>query len=222
VLAIPTKRAGRNLIGYLERPEIDALLAAPDRTTRLGRRDHLLLLVAVQTGLRVSELTNLRRTDIHLGVGAHLSCTGKGHKQRATPLFAGTVTALRAWLDETSAPPDAPIFPGPRGGPLNRDSVNAIIARHAATAATACPSIAAKRITAHVLRHSCAMELFHAGVDITTIALWLGHEGLRTTNVYVTADLHVKEQALARISPPGIQPGRYRPPDRLLAFLEAL
>ena len=222
VLDIPTKRTSRATVTYLTRPEIDALLAAPDPTTRIGRRDHALLLVAVQTGLRVSELTGLRRSDITFGTGAHLACTGKGRKQRATPLLAGTASTLRAWLDEYAGDPGDPIFPGPRGGPLTRDAVTAIVARHANTAADVCPSIAAKRVTAHVLRHSCAMELFHAGVDITTIALWLGHEGLRTTSVYITADLAVKEGAIARISPPGSAPGRYRPPDNLLAFLQAL
>ena len=222
VLAIPTKRTNRATITYLTRPEIDALLAAPDQTTRTGRRDHALLLVAVQTGLRVSELTSLHRGDVTFGTGAHLSCTGKGRKQRATPLLAGTASVLRAWLDELPGDPKHPVFPGPRGGPLTRDAVTAIVARHANTAKAVCPAIATKRVTAHVLRHSCAMELFHSGVDITTIALWLGHEGLRTTAVYITADLSVKERAIARITPPGSAAGRYRPPDDLLAFLEAL
>jgi integrase/recombinase XerD len=222
VLDIPTKRTKRATVTYLTRPEIDALLAAPDPTTRVGRRDHALLLVAVQTGLRVSELTGLRTTDIALGTGAHVVCTGKGRKQRATPLTAQTVAVLKAWLHEHPAGPADPLFPGPRGGPLTRDAVAAIVARHAITAATSCPSIATKRVTAHVLRHSCAMEMFHAGVDAATIALWLGHEGLRTTSIYVTADMQIKERALARISPPGTAPGRYRPPDQLLAFLEAL
>jgi integrase/recombinase XerD len=222
VLDIPTKRARRATVTYLTRPEIDALLGAPDPSVRIGRRDRALLLVAIQTGLRVSELTNLRRGDVALGTGAHLACTGKGRKQRATPLFPQTVAVLKAWLDEQPGEAADPLFPGPRGRPLTQDAVTAIISRNASTAAKACPSIAAKRVTAHVLRHSCAMELFHNGVDASTIALWLGHEGLRTTSVYVTADMATKERALARITPIGVAPGRYRPTDKLLAFLEAL
>ncbi len=222
VLDIPTKRTRRDTVTFLTRLEIDALLAAPDLSVRIGRRDRALLLVALQTGLRVSELTNLHRSDVALGTGAHVACTGKGRKQRATPLFPETVAVLKAWLDEQPGRSTDPLFPGPRGRPLTQDAVTAIISRHAATAAKVCPSIAAKRPTAHVLRHSCAMELFHNGVDASTIALWLGHEGLRTVSVYVTADMATKERALARITPIGVTAGRYRPTDTLLAFLEAL
>lgn len=222
VLDIPTKRTRKDTVTFLTRPEIDALLAAPDLATRIGRRDRALLLLAIQTGLRVSELTNLRRSDVALGTGAHVACTGKGRKQRATPLFPETVAVLKAWLDEQPGGSADPLFPGPQGRPLTQDAVTAIISRHALTAAKACPSIAAKRPTAHVLRHSCAMELFHNGVDASTIALWLGHEGLRTVSVYVTADMATKERALARITPIGVISGRYHPNDTLLAFLEAL
>jgi site-specific recombinase XerD len=222
VLDIPTKQTRHALITYLDRAEIDALLGAPDRATRIGRRDHALLLVAVQTGLRVSELIGLRRTDVALGTGAHLACTGKGRKQRATPLLPETVSTLKAWLHERPGQPGDPLFPGPRGRPLTRDAVAAIVARHATKAAETCPSIASKRVTAHVLRHSFAMDLYHQGVDPATIALYLGHEGLRTTSVYVTADTEIKQRALARITPIGVKPGRYRPTDKLLAFLEAL
>lgn len=224
VLAIPTKRAPRPLISYLTTPEIDALLAAPDLNTRTGRRDRALLLVALQTGLRVSELTGLRRTNVVLGTGAHLTCTGKGRKHRATPLTTDTTKVLRAWMNECPGQPNDPLFPNPRGGPLSRDAISRIITRHATTAAKTCPSITTKNPTPHVLRHSCAVQLLHAGIDTAVIALWLGHESIRTTDIYQHADLSLKERALARTTPtqPRIPQGRYRPPDDLLAFLEAL
>jgi integrase/recombinase XerD len=222
VLAIPAKRTDRALVSYLTRPEIDALLGAPDPKTRTGRRDRALLLVAIQTGLRVSELIGLRRQDVHLGTGAHLFCMGKGRKERCTPLRHQTVAALRAWLDECGGEPGDPVFPGPGGAPLGRDAVRRLVARHVATAAAACPSIATKRVSPHVLRHSAAMQLLQSGVDTSVIALWLGHESIRTTGIYQHADLQMKERALARTTPPNARPGRYRPPDALLAFLEGL
>ena len=222
MLAIPSKRADRALVTYLTRPEIDALLAAPDRATRIGRRDRALLLVAVQTGLRVSELVGLRYQDVTLSTGAHLRCTGKGRKQRSTPLLSQTVVVLRDWLAECGGGPGDPVFPGPAGNPLTRDAITRMVARHAGTAAASCPSIATKRVSPHVLRHSAAMQLLEAGVDVSVIALWLGHESIRTTDIYQHADLRLKERALARTAPPTAPRGRYRPPDILLAFLEAL
>jgi site-specific recombinase XerD len=222
VLAIPSKRAERTIVAYLTRPEIDALLAAPDRSTPIGRRDRAILLVAVQTGLRVSELAGLRRRDLALGVGAHVCCTGKGRKQRSTPLLPNTAAMLRDWLDERSGAPDDPLFPGPSGRQLSRGAIACLVARHARTASEGCPSIAAKRVAPHVLRHSCAMELLHSGVDVATIALWLGHESIRTTDIYQHADLKLKERALARTTPASTPRGRYRPADALLAFLEDL
>jgi integrase/recombinase XerD len=213
VLAIPTKRAPRPLISYLTTPEIDALLGAPDLGTRSGRRDRALLLVALQTGLRVSELTGLRRTDVALGTGAHLTCTGKGRKQRATPLTTDTAKVLRAWMNECPGQPNDPLFPNPRGRPLSRDAISRIVTRHATTAARTCPSITAKKPTPHVLRHSCALQLLQAGIDIAVIALWLGHESIRTTDIYQHADMSIKERALARTAPtqPRTPRGRYRP-----------
>jgi integrase/recombinase XerD len=222
VLAIPAKRTDRAPVSYLTRPEIDALLAAPDRTTRLGRRDRTLLVLAVQTGLRVSELTGLRRQDVTLGTGANIRCTGKGRKQRCTPLTAPTAAVVRSWLDETDGQPTDPLFPGPRGRSLSRDAIRRVIERHVVAAASSCPSITTKRVSPHVLRHSTAMQLLEAGVDTTVIALWLGHESIRTTDIYQHADLGLKERALARLAPTRIAAGRYRPPDALLAFLEAL
>jgi integrase/recombinase XerD len=222
VLAIPAKRTDRALVSYLTRPEIDALLAAPDLATRTGRRDRALLLVGVQTGLRVSELTALRRQDVVLGTGAHLHCLGKGRKERCTPLRPQSVAVLRCWLKEAGGGPADPVFPGPRGAPLSRDAVRHLVARYARAAAATCPSIATKRVSPHTLRHSAAMQLLQSGVDTSVIALWLGHESIRTTEIYQHADLRMKERALARTAPPNARPGRYRPPDALLAFLEAL
>jgi integrase/recombinase XerD len=222
VLAIPAKRTDRALISYLTRPEIDALIAAPDHTTRLGRRDRALLMLAVQTGLRVSELTGLRRQDVTLGVGTTISCSGKGRKQRCTPLARATAAVVGSWMNETAGNAGDPLFPGPGGRALTRDAIRRVIERHVLTAAASCPSIATKRVSPHVLRHSAAMQLLDAGVDTAVIALWLGHESIRTTDIYQHADLGLKQRALARLSPPGIAAGRYRPPDTLLAFLEAL
>jgi len=222
VLAIPPKRFDKALVTWLTGPEIDALLAAADRSTWTGRRDHALILLAAQTGLRVSELTGLTIGDIHLGAGAHVSCTGKGRKQRITPLTTGTVTVLRAWLAERGGQPGQALFPTRTGGRLSRDAVERRIAKHTTTAAARCPSLNAKTVTAHTLRHTAAMRLLHAGTDTSVIALWLGHEQAETTQIYLHADLALKERALARTKPPDVKPGRFRPPDKLLAFLEAL
>jgi integrase/recombinase XerD len=222
VLAIPPKRYDKALVTYLTEPEVNALLAAPDRATWAGRRDHALILLAAQTGLRISELTGLTIGDVHLGTGAHVSCTGKGRKQRITPLTTTTTAVLRTWLTERRGEPSQPLFPTRTGRRLSRDAVERRIAKHTTAAATHCSSLNAKTITAHTLRHTAAMRLLHAGTDTSVIALWLGHEQAETTQIYLHADLALKEKALARTKPPDARPGRYRPPDKLLAFLEAL
>jgi integrase/recombinase XerD len=222
ILAIPPKRFDRALITYLTEPEVDALLASCDRTTWTGRRDHALLLLAVQTGLRISELTGLTRRDLHLGAGAHVACHGKGRKDRITPLTSATVTVLRDWLDEHHHDPGTPLFPTRRGTTLSRDAIEHRLAHYARLAATSCPSLHGKTITAHVLRHTTAMRLLHAGVDTSVIALWLGHVSAETTQIYLHANLDLKEKALARTRPPTGRTGRYQPPDRLLAWLERL
>ena len=222
VLAIPTKRSDRKLVSFLTNDEVDALLAAPDRDTWVGRRDHTLLLVAIQSGLRVSELTSLTFADLELGTGAHLRCHGKGRKERITPLTTQTCAVLKVWLAERRTAPSDPIFPSRRGGTLSRDAVAVLVTRHTRAAATRCPSLGTKTVTPHVLRHTCAMRLLAVGVDTTVIALWLGHESIETTQIYLHADLAIKERALARTAPTGTTPGRYRAPDTLLAFLEAL
>jgi integrase/recombinase XerD len=222
VMAIPTKRHERNTVSYLDLQEIKALLAAPDPGTWLGRRDQALLVLMVQTGVRVSELVGLRVCDIHLGTGAHIRVTGKGRKKRATTLTGETVAILRAWLTERRGQPDEPLFPTRQGRSLSRYTVGVAISKYAAAATANCPSLTAKRVTPHTLRHSNAMMLRAKGVDIATIALWLGHESTQTTHIYEHADPALKEQAIARTAPLGVKPGRYRPSDTLLAFLESL
>lgn len=222
VLAIPQKRTEKSPRSFLTQAEMDALLAAPDRSTWIGRRDHVLLAVAVRTGLRLSELTGLRRQDVHLGTGAHLKCLGKGRKRRDTPLDKPTAKLLHAWIHEQDGNPEDPLFPSRRGARLSPDAVQRLVAKHAAAAQGKYPSLAAKRITAHTLRHSCAMDLLTNGLDVAVLALWLGHEKLESVNAYLHADLSLKERALARRQPLNAKPGRYRPNDTLLAFLEAL
>jgi site-specific recombinase XerD len=222
VLAILPKRFERTIVTFLTEPEVQALLAAPDRASWSGRRDYALLLVAVQTGLRISELIGLRQSDVYLGAGAHLACHGKGRKDRITPLTVPVVNVLRTWLAECNVNPPARLFPTRTGKPLSRDAIERRIALHASTASVACPTLTTKKVTAHVLRHTSAMRLLEAGVDPTVIALWLGHEHVDTTKIYLHAHLGIKEQALARVRMPNTQPGRYRPSDTLLAFLESL
>jgi integrase/recombinase XerD len=222
VLAVPTKRTDQALVTFLTDPELQALLDAPDQATWIGRRDHAMILLAAQTGLRASELIGLACGDLRLGVGAHVSCLGKGRKQRITPLTKHTVTVMRGWTRERDGQTGDPLFATSTGRQLTRDALERRLAKHATTAAAACPSPAAKTVTPHVLRHTAAMRPLHAGVDTTVIALWLGHEQIKTTQIYLHADLAIKEKALARTTPPTARPGRYRPTDRILAFLDAL
>jgi integrase/recombinase XerD len=223
VLAIPPQRLDRAIVSYLTHDEAQAVIAAPDRTTWLGRRDHALILLAVHTGLRVSELTGLRIQDVHLGTGPHVRCTGKGRKDRCTPLTKPAVVALRAWLTERGSQGGQPLFATRRGTALSRDAVAHLVAKHAAAAAAACPSLAEKTITPHTLRHTTAMTLLHSGVDVTVIALWLGHESTDAIQIYLHADMSIKERALARTDPsPAGTLHRYKPPDALLTFLATL
>lgn len=222
VLAIPPKRYQHNVVSWLTEPEADALLAAPNRDTWTGRRDHAMFVLTLQTGLRISEVISLDRGDVHLAKGPNVHCTGKGRKQRATPLTTLTVNVLKAWLAERAGQTYEPLFPNRTGGRLSRDAIEHRLTQHLGTAATGCPSLANKHVTMHTLRHTAAMRLLHAGVDIAVIALWLGHEHLATADVYLHADMKQKEKAIAMVNPPGTRPGRYRPPDPLLAFLDAL
>jgi site-specific recombinase XerD len=223
VLAIPAKRFTRRLVHFLTRPEAEALLGAPDLATPLGRRDHALMLLGLQTGLRVSELISLTKENLSLRPGAHVRVIGKGRKERCTPLAKRTITALTAWLKEPLCrKDDGRLFTNARGGTLSTDGVQYIIDKHTKTARTTCPSLAKKHVTPHVLRHTAAMELLQAGVDRTVIALWLGHESMETTQVYLNADLAMKEKALAKLEPMGKKPVRYKADDALLGFLKSL
>lgn len=222
VLAIPPKRADRRTVTFLTPEEADALLDSPDRATWAGRRDHALLLTAVQTGLRVSELLGLTRADVHLGIGPHVRAIGKGRKERVAPLTRQTVAVLRVWMRETHDQRESPLFPSRHGGPITRDGIERRLAKHVATAQRTRPTLHAKRVSMHTLRHTAAMTLLNAGIDTSTIALWLGHEQERTTHVYLHADLALKQRTLDRITPPDGHPGRYRAPDAMLAFLDSL
>lgn len=222
VLAIPSKRHERRPIAFLSSTEIDELIKAPDQSTWAGRRDRTLLMLAIQTGLRVSELIALRRKDVQLGTGAHVTCQGKGRKQRCTPLRRDVVSIVEAWLRQRPIEPDVPVFPNIYGTTLSRDAVEKLLEKHTIAAAERCPSLKQKNITAHVLRHTAAMQLLQSGVDRSVIALWLGHESMDTTEIYLHADMQMKERALALTKPTGVKPGRFRPNEGLLAFLEGL
>src|ERR1700675_2796965 len=222
VLAIPAKRFARALVPFLSRQEVDALLAAPDQRTWSGRRDHALILLAVQTGLRLSELTGLQQQDLHLGTGAHVRVIGKGRKERCTPLSKNTRTVLAAWVKEPFKLPDQPLFPNARGGRLSAHGVHYLLTKHVAAATSACPSLKHKRVSPHVLRHTTAMDLLQQGVEQAVIALWLGHESIETTQIYLDADLELKQRVLDMVTPLNGKPGRYRPDDKLLSFLRSL
>jgi len=222
VLAIPAKRFDRNLVTFLDDAEADALLNVCDRSTWTGRRDHVLLVLAIQTGLRVSELVGLTCSDVVFGRGANVHCVGKGRKERRTPLVPHTVEVLRTWLAERAGHPSDPLFPTSTGRGLSRDAIEHRIAHYVTETGRTCPSIRAKHVSAHTLRHTAAMRLLLSGVDVTVIALWLGHEQVSTTGMYLHADMSQKERAIARVAPLTSKAGRFRPPDSLLAFLEAL
>lgn len=222
ILAIPTKRYERRSVDFLTEEETAALVAAPDPTTWIGRRDRTLLLVAAQTGLRNAEIRSLRRRDVDLGIGGHVRCSGKGRKMRCTPLRRDVAVALESWLAERSGGQDDPVFPSSRGGFLSADALQRLVARHVVAAGATCSSLAGRSITPHTLRHTTAMTLLRSGVDQTVIALWLGHESAETTQIYLHADMRMKERALAHVDLSGDAPARFRPKDRLLAFLESL
>ena len=222
VFAIPAKRYTRKQVSFLNREEVDALLAAPDCNTWSGRRDHAFILTAVQTGLRLSEMTGLRREDVICDTGAHVRVIGKGRKERCTPLAKPTRAVLKSWLQEPQRGAEDIVFPSAKGNRLSVDGVQYLLNKHRVAASESCPSLREKRVTVHLLRHTAAMDLLEADVKRTLIALWLGHESIETTQIYLEATLAMKEQALAQTSPPAGKRGRYRPSDPLLAFLDSL
>ena len=222
VLAIPSKRTQRNLLTYLTDPEVDALLAACDPNIWTGRRDHAIFALTIQTGLRISEIAGLTRQDVTLAAGANVHTIGKGRKERRTPLVPATKAVLKGWLGECPGAPTDPLFPTITGSHLSRDAIERRLAHHVTLAAANCPSLQGKRVTMHTLRHTAAMRLLLAGNDVTVIALWLGHEQIATTNIYLHADMTHLQEAIDRTTPLAINLGRYQPPDSLIAFLQAL
>ena len=222
ILAIPSKQYTQQQITYLNRPEIDALLAAPDRNIWSGRRDHAWMQLTVQTGIRVSELTGLTRQDVFLNSGGHIHVLGKGRKERCTPITKAVKATLKAWMKGLALDDDQVLFPSLRGSRLSNDGVQYLLKKHVMTACKVCPSLSGKRVHPHVLRHSAAMELLHAGVDTSVIALWLGHESVETTQIYLEADLAMKKKMMEKVSPHNELPVHYKPDDTLLAFLKSL
>jgi site-specific recombinase XerD len=222
VLAIPPKRFDKRIVEFLTAIEADALTHAPDPSRWEGRRDKALLALMIQTGLRVSELTSLNVGDITLGPGPSLTCHGKGRRQRRVPLSPPIEALLQAWLRERGGARTDPLFPTRTGRRLSRDAVALRLDTHTRVAAATCPSLTGRKLHPHVLRHTCAMSLLQAGVDTSVIAMWLGHASTRSTDAYLHADITIKEAALARVVPITAKPGRYRPTDKVLAFLESL
>jgi integrase/recombinase XerD len=222
VLATPMKTTGQRAIDFLDELEVEALLCGPDPGTWIGRRDHALLAIAIETGLRASELVGLRRRDLELGRGSHVRCDGKGRKERCIPLRPALRAELRAWVRELPAGADGPVFPTGRGASLGRDGLEYALAKYAAAARARCPTLAKKRVTSHVLRHTCAMNLLRAGVDLSVIALWLGHQSPATTMIYLHSDVELKRRVMEKTSSPTLRFGKYRAGDRLLAFLKDL
>jgi integrase/recombinase XerD len=222
VLAIPVKRTDQKLIGYLTRPEIQALLAAPDRATWVGRRNHALLVTLYNSGARVSEVTTLKQGQVRFAEHTCVQLVGKGRKERTIPLWVDTARVLRGWFQEVGEDAAHVAFPSARGTPLSRDGVDYLLKQTVQRAAVACPSLATKSISPHVIRHTTAMHLLQAGVDIATIALWLGHESIDTTHMYLQADLAMKEKALEKLDPIEGKWQRFHADDPLLAFLASL
>lgn len=223
VLAIPAKSTSKVSVTYLDDAEVEAILAAPNRQTWSGARDHAWLLLMITTGIRVGELVRLRRLDVATKRPAHIVVMGKGRKERIVPLDKSTASIVVQWAQRDPATSDAPQFRARgRNGPMSTDAVAQRVALHATTASTRAPSLKVKTVTPHALRHTCAMRMLASGLDITTIALWLGHSSPAATRHYLHADLGLKQRALERTAPPHTKKGRYAPPDNLLAFLEAL
>lgn len=221
-LAIPLKRCSKPLVGFLSREEVQAILDAPDISTWPGQRDRVLLATLYNTGARVSEAIGIKVSDVILESSPNIRLHGKGRKDRTIPIWPATAVQIRRWLTRIDRSPDKPLFPAIAGGPLTRSAITDRLRRAVREAAGKCASLSRRRVSPHTFRHTTAMHLLQSGVDITLVALWLGHESPATTHIYVEADLKMKEAALKVIQPPAIKQVRYQPPDRLLHFLQGL
>lgn len=222
ILAIPTKKTEKRLVHFLSREEIDAILDAPDLTQFSGRRDRALLLTMYNTGARASEVLNLKQSQIIFDKCSFIQLHGKGRKERTIPLWSNTTAVLRGWKGELAALRTELLFPSAAGDQLTRNGLDYILQRAVKRASPNCPSLAQKNITPHVLRHSTATHLLHAGVNISTIALWLGHENIQTTHIYIQTDLETKQRALDQLAAPDAKVPRFHGDDQVLAFLASL
>jgi integrase/recombinase XerD len=222
VLAIPLKRCDKPLLGFLTREETQAIIDAPDATTWSGQRDRVLLTALYNTGARVSEAAGIKVSDVVLEGSPNVRIHGKGRKDRSVPLWPATASHIRRWLTQIDSSPSKPLFPARSGATMTRSAITDRLRRALLTAIEKCPSLRDRSISPHTLRHTTAMHLLQSGVDITLIALWLGHESPSTTHIYVEADLGMKEAALKTMRPPEVKRVRYKPPDRLLHFLQGL
>jgi integrase/recombinase XerD len=222
ISAIPVKKTPKPQMTFLTRLEAQALLDVIPAGTWAGRRDRAMFTLAIQTGLRLSEITSLRIASLHLGAAAHVACTGKGRKNRITPLTLATATLLERYLRERATRPGQALFPGPQGDALSADAVQQRLALHLTRAAASHPGLAGKHVTVHTLRHTAAMRFLEAGVDTAVIALWLGHESTATTSIYLHADINIKRAALDRTRQPETPAGDYHPDDPLIAWLQSL
>jgi integrase/recombinase XerD len=222
ILAIPQKRYEPALITFLDETEIDALLNSPDQSTPMGRRDFTLILFLLQTGLRVSEIVSVKCSDVKLSSTSYVTCLGKGRKKRSTPLTKRTAKILKKWLSEHVIEGDKFIFQNARGEQFSVDGIQYLLTKYTQAASKSCPSLGRKKVSPHVIRHTTAMNLLSAGVDIMTIALWLGHESIETTKLYLAADMKMKEEALKKVNPTNKSNFRYKPNNKILRFLESL
>lgn len=222
IMAVPVKRQEKRLVSALAREEIEAILSTPDQSTWTGRRDYVLLLTMYNTGARVSEMIGLQREQVRFGASTYVQLHGKGRKERTVPLWPHTARALESWFHDLAGKCGTVAFPNARGHQMARDGVEYLLRETVKKAARNCPALFGKRVSPHMLRHTTAMHLLQSGVDITVIALWLGHESIETTHCYVEADLAKKQRALDKITPIQGSLARFRPNDKLLAFLAAL
>jgi integrase/recombinase XerD len=222
ITSVPVKKSPKPQMTFLTGAEAQALLEAIPARSWTDRRDRAMFTLAIQTGLRLSEITSLQINSVHLGTAAHVACTGKGRKNRTTPLTTATATALQTYVRERATRPGQALFPGPQGRALSADAVQHRLALHVTRAAASSPGLTSRRVTVHTLRHTAAMRFLEAGIDTAVIALWLGHESIATTGIYLHADMNIKRAALDRTRQPDSPAGDYQPGDPLIAWLQSL